>query len=90
MDHSAQCFRRYLDGDESGFDDLLNELRGSITFFIQRIGFGSAVEPGIAEQGDIFIAPSISKAPGVLAFSCGRKNPRSGKNFLLHRVTLKI
>ena len=37
MDHSAQCFRRYLDGDESGFDDLLTELRDSITFFIQRI-----------------------------------------------------
>ena len=37
MDHSAQCFRRYLDGDESGFDDLIAELRDSITFFIQRI-----------------------------------------------------
>ena len=37
MDHSAQCFRRYLDGDESGFDDLIAELRDSLTFFIQRI-----------------------------------------------------
>lgn len=37
MDHSAQCFRRYLDGDESGFDDLITELRDSITLFIQRI-----------------------------------------------------
>ena len=46
MDHSAQCFRRYLDGDESGFDDLLNELRGSITFFIQRI----VGDPDVAED----------------------------------------
>lgn len=42
MDHSAECFRRYLDGDESGFDDLIAELRDSITFFIQRI-VGDAV-----------------------------------------------
>lgn len=37
MDYSAQCYRRYLDGDEGAFDALLTELRDSITFFIQRI-----------------------------------------------------
>lgn len=37
MDHSAQCFRRYLDGDEAAFDELISKLRDSITFFILRI-----------------------------------------------------
>lgn len=36
MDHGAQCFRRYLDGDESGFDELLKTHRDSLTFFIYR------------------------------------------------------
>ena len=46
MDHHAECFRRYLDGDESGFDELITELRDSITFFIQRI----VGDPYIAED----------------------------------------
>ncbi len=46
MDHSAECFRRYLDGDESGFDELIIELRDSITFFIQRI----VGDPDVAED----------------------------------------
>lgn len=46
MDHHAECFRRYLDGDEGGFDELITELRDSITFFIQRI----VGDPYIAED----------------------------------------
>ncbi|MBQ7324227.1 MAG: RNA polymerase sigma factor [Clostridia bacterium] len=37
MDHGAQCWRRYLDGDESGFDELLKTHRDSLTFFLYRL-----------------------------------------------------
>lgn len=46
MDHGAQCWRRYLDGDESGFDELLKTYRNSLTFFIQRY----VHDEGIAED----------------------------------------
>ncbi|MBQ8288335.1 MAG: sigma-70 family RNA polymerase sigma factor [Clostridia bacterium] len=36
MDCGAECWRRYLDGDESGFDELLKTHRDSLTFFILR------------------------------------------------------
>ncbi|MBO5777931.1 MAG: sigma-70 family RNA polymerase sigma factor [Clostridia bacterium] len=36
IDHGAACWRRYLDGDESGFDELLKTHRDSITFFLYR------------------------------------------------------
>ena len=37
IDHGAQCWRRYLDGDESGFDELLKTHRDSLTFFLYRL-----------------------------------------------------
>lgn len=36
IDHGAACWRRYLDGDESGFDELLKTHRDSLTFFLYR------------------------------------------------------
>ena len=35
-DHSAACWRRDLNGDESGFDELLKTHRDSLTFFLYR------------------------------------------------------
>lgn len=43
MDHAAQCWRRYLDGDESGFDELLKTHRDALTFFLCRYVHDEAI-----------------------------------------------
>ncbi|MCR5305129.1 MAG: sigma-70 family RNA polymerase sigma factor [Oscillospiraceae bacterium] len=36
MEYSENCYRRFLDGDESAFTEIIAEHRGPVTFFIQR------------------------------------------------------
>jgi len=36
MDNGAGSYRRYLDGDEAAFDDILKAYRDNLTFFINR------------------------------------------------------
>lgn len=36
MDNGASSYRRYLDGDESAFDEIVRELFDSLVFFIDR------------------------------------------------------
>ena len=36
MDNGACSYRRFLDGDESAFDDIMNELFDSLVFFLNR------------------------------------------------------
>ena len=36
MDNGASSYRRYLDGDEAAFDEILTLYRDSLTFFINR------------------------------------------------------
>ncbi|MBR3267312.1 MAG: sigma-70 family RNA polymerase sigma factor [Oscillospiraceae bacterium] len=36
MEHGAECYRRYLAGDESAFSEIIAEFRDPVTFFIQR------------------------------------------------------
>ncbi len=36
MDNGACSYRRFLDGDESAFDDIMNELFHSLMYFINR------------------------------------------------------
>lgn len=36
MDNGASSYRRFLDGDESAFDDIMKELFNSLVFFIDR------------------------------------------------------
>ncbi len=36
MDNGASSYRRFLNGDESAFDDIMNELFHSLVFFINR------------------------------------------------------
>ena len=36
MEHDAQCYRRFLDGDQSAFAEIIESLRDPVTFFIQR------------------------------------------------------
>ena len=36
MDNGASSYRRFLDGDESAFDDIMKELFRSLVFFIDR------------------------------------------------------
>ena len=37
MDNGASSYRRFLDGDESAFDEIMEELFRSLVFFIDRI-----------------------------------------------------
>lgn len=36
MDRGASNYRRFLDGDESAFDDIVNEYRMGLIMFINR------------------------------------------------------
>ena len=36
MDNGASSYRRYLDGDEAAFDEILRLYRDNLTFFINR------------------------------------------------------
>ena len=36
MDNGASSYRRYLDGDEAAFDEILKSYRDNLTFFINR------------------------------------------------------
>ena len=36
MDHGACSYRRFLDGDESAFDEIMNELFHGLVFFVDR------------------------------------------------------
>lgn len=36
MDHGASSYRRYLDGDESAFDEIVKELFDPLVFFIDQ------------------------------------------------------
>ena len=36
MDNGASSYRRFLDGEESAFDDIMKELFRSLVFFIDR------------------------------------------------------
>ena len=36
MDNGASSYRRYLDGDEAAFDEILKAYRDNLTFFINR------------------------------------------------------
>ena len=36
MDNGARSYRRFLDGDETAFDDIIKELFDSLVFFIDR------------------------------------------------------
>ena len=48
MDNGASSYRRFLDGDEAAFDDILNEYRDSLTFFINRYIHDIAASEDIA------------------------------------------
>ena len=36
MDNGASSYRRFLDGDESAFDDIIDEYKDNLIFFIER------------------------------------------------------
>ena len=36
MDNGASSYRRFLNGDDSAFDEIMREYRNGLTFFIQR------------------------------------------------------
>ena len=36
MDNGASSYRRFLDGDESAFDEIMKELFDNLVFFINR------------------------------------------------------
>lgn len=48
MDNGESSYRRFLDGDESAFDEIMKEYRDSLTFFIDRIVRDMAVAEDIA------------------------------------------
>ena len=48
MDSGASSYRRYLDGDESAFDDIMKELFRGLVFFIDRYVHDTHIAEDIA------------------------------------------
>ena len=48
MDNGAGSYRRFLDGDESAFDEILELYRLKLTYFIDRIVRDTAAAEDIA------------------------------------------
>lgn len=48
MDNAASSYRRFLDGDEGAFDDIMKELFDPLVFFIDRIVGSTAAAEDIA------------------------------------------
>lgn len=48
MDNAASSYRRFLDGDEGAFDDIMKELFDPLVFFIDRIVRSTAAAEDIA------------------------------------------
>ncbi len=59
MDTGAACYRRFLDGDESGFDDLVKLYRESLVLFLYRYVRNTAVAEDIA--ADAFVELLVHK-----------------------------
>ena len=53
MDNGASSYRRFLDGDDSAFDEIMREYRNGLTFFIQRYVKEEAAAEDIAI--DVFV-----------------------------------
>ena len=48
MDNGAGSYRRFLDGDESAFDEIIKELFDSLVFFIERYVHDAQIAEDIA------------------------------------------
>lgn len=59
MDNGASSYRRFLDGDESGFDEILDLYQDSLLFFINRYVHNLTVAEDLAE--DSFLELLIHK-----------------------------
>lgn len=53
MDNGASSYRRFLDGDDSAFDEIMREYRNGLIFFIQRYVQEEAAAEDIAV--DVFV-----------------------------------
>ena len=59
MDHGASSYRRFLDGDESAFDEIMKELFHSLVFFINRYvqDIHTAEDLAIDTLSDLIVHP---------------------------------
>ncbi len=57
MDNGASSYRRFLEGDESAFDEIMNSLFGELLFFINRYvkDFHSAEDIAIDTFADLIV-----------------------------------
>lgn len=58
-DNGANCYRRFLDGDESGFDEVLELYHDGLIFFINRYVHNITIAEDLAE--DAFLELIIHK-----------------------------
>ena len=59
MDHGAASYRRFLDGDQDAFDDIMKELFHSLVFFINRYvqDIHTAEDLAIDALSDLIVHP---------------------------------
>ena len=59
MDRGAELYRRYLDGDESAFDGIMDELFFGLVFFINRYvrDIHAAEDIAMDATSDLFVHP---------------------------------
>ena len=92
MDNGASSYRRFLDGDESAFDEILKEYRDSLTFFIDRYvhDFAAAEDIAIDVFTDLIVHRhryNFGTQLKTYLFMMGRSR---ALNYIKHRNKLTI
>ena len=64
MDNGASSYRRYLNGEESAFDDIMKELFDGLVFFVNRY----VRDTGVAEDIAIDVFAELVAHPGRFNF----------------------
>ncbi len=92
MDNGASSYRRFLDGDEDAFDEIMKELFDSLVFFIDRYvhDLHAAEDIAIDAFSDLVVHPSRYHFKVTLKtylFMLGRSR---ALNYIKHRKILPL
>ena len=92
MDNGASSYRRYLNGDESAFDDIMKELFDNLVFFINRYvhDIHTAEDIAIDAFSDLIVHKhryNFKVSLKTYLFMIGRSR---ALNYIKHRDKLKM
>lgn len=91
MDHGASSYRRYLDGDESAFDEIVKELFDPLVFFIDQYVHDvyAAEDIAIDVFADVVAHPKRYHFKVTLKTYLFMLGKSRALNYIKHRKTLR-